>query len=74
MTPPEPDSPALNGHVTHGDSLLKKAIKVLGSRAIDGRSVLAKELKQECRDLVSEGFEPSVQLPRYRDRIPRILP
>jgi hypothetical protein len=31
--------------VTHGDTLLKKAVKELGARAIDGRTTLAKELE-----------------------------
>ena len=51
--PTEPDPSALNGNVTHGDTLLKKAVKELGTKALDGRSVLAIELKQERRELIA---------------------
>lgn len=43
---------ALNGNVTHGDTLLKKAVKELGTRALDGRTALAKELAEERRKLI----------------------
>jgi hypothetical protein len=43
----EPSQPVLNGNVTHGDTLLKKAVKELGARALDGRTTLAKELEAE---------------------------
>ncbi len=38
---------------THGLGTLKRAVKVLGSRALDGRTTLAKELAEECRELVN---------------------
>lgn len=50
---------ALNGNVTHGDTLLKKAVKELGTKALDGRSVLAIELKQERRELIEALGGPS---------------
>src|SRR5262249_48846365 len=53
MTDAESPSSALNGNVTHGDTLLKKAVKELGARAIDGRTTLAKELEAERRELVT---------------------
>lgn len=37
----------------HGLGTLKRAVKELGSRAIDGRTSLAKELADECRELVN---------------------
>jgi hypothetical protein len=52
MNDAEPPQPALNGNVTHGDTLLKKAVSKLGSRALDGRSTLAKELGEERRELI----------------------
>jgi hypothetical protein len=51
MTPTEGDESALHYKVTHGDTLLKKAVKELGARAIDGRTTLAKELEAERREL-----------------------
>ncbi|MDE3041137.1 MAG: hypothetical protein KGJ82_11270 [Nitrospirota bacterium] len=38
---------------THGLGTLKRAVKALGNRAVDGRSTLAKELARECRELVN---------------------
>ncbi|NOS83155.1 MAG: hypothetical protein HOP32_16395 [Nitrospira sp.] len=52
MTEAEPQQSVLNGNVTHGDTLLKKAVKALGSRALDGRSTLAIELKAERQELI----------------------
>ncbi|MEO7860689.1 MAG: hypothetical protein ABIU05_09620 [Nitrospirales bacterium] len=37
---------------THGLGTLKKAVLKLGSRALDGRSMLAQELKAERRELI----------------------
>lgn len=54
-TPPS----ALNGNVTHGDTLLKRAVKELGAKALDGRSTLAIELKQERRELIAALGGPS---------------
>ncbi|NOU09383.1 MAG: hypothetical protein HOO98_05105 [Nitrospira sp.] len=57
---PEESPPStLNGNVTHGDTLLKKAVKELGTKALDGRSVLAIELKQERRELIQALGGPS---------------
>lgn len=42
----------LHGNVTHGDTLLKQAVKELGARALDGRTALAKELAEERRELI----------------------
>ncbi len=42
---------SVHGNVTHGDTLLKKAISKLGAKALDGRTTLALEIKQEERDL-----------------------
>ncbi len=36
---------------THGLGVLKRAVKELGSRALDGRTTLAKELEAERREL-----------------------
>lgn len=52
MMPDELQPSALNGNVTHGDTLLKKAVKELGTKALDGRSTLAIELKEERRELI----------------------
>lgn len=41
----------LNVTVTHRDRFRKKAVKELGTKALDERSVLATELKQERREL-----------------------
>jgi len=57
--PEESPPSALNGNVTHGDTLLKKAVKELGTKALDGRSVLAIELKQERRELIEALGGPS---------------
>jgi hypothetical protein len=59
MTPAEPNQSALNGNVTHGDTLLKKAVKELGVKAIDGRTSLAIELKAERADLIAALGGPS---------------
>lgn len=59
MKPTEPPPSALNANVTHGDTLLKKAVKELGTKALDGRSVLAIELKQERRELIQALGGPS---------------
>jgi hypothetical protein len=53
MMDTEPAQPVLNGNVTHGDTLLKKAVLKLGSRALDGRSTLAIELKAERAELIA---------------------
>ena len=37
----------------HGLTTLKRAIKALGSRVLDQRTTLAKELAEECRELVN---------------------
>jgi hypothetical protein len=52
MKATEPQPSVLNGNVTHGDALLKRAVKELGARAIDGRTTLAKELEAERRELI----------------------
>jgi hypothetical protein len=52
MMDAEPQQKPFNGNVTHGDTLLKKAVSKLGSRALDGRSTLAKELGDERRELI----------------------
>jgi hypothetical protein len=52
MIDAEPSQQALNGNVTHGNALLKKAVSKLGSRALDGRSTLAIELKEERQELI----------------------
>lgn len=49
--PDESPPSALNGNVTHGDTLLKRAVSKLGSRALDGRTAIAKELEVERREL-----------------------
>jgi hypothetical protein len=59
MTDAEPSQPLLNGNVTHGDTLLKKAVTRLGSRALDGRSTLAIELKAERHELIQALGGPS---------------
>jgi hypothetical protein len=64
MKPTEPHPSALNGNVTHGDALLKKAVKELGARAIDGRTSLAKELEGERRELISALGGPSEVSPQ----------
>lgn len=53
MKPTESQQSVLNGNVTHGDTLLKKAVKELGVKAIDGRSTLAIELKEERQELIA---------------------
>jgi hypothetical protein len=53
MKPTERQPPALNGNVTHGDTLLKQAVSKLGKKALDGRTTLAKELETERRELIS---------------------
>ncbi len=53
MTPDKPQHPGLNKNVTHGDTLLKRAVLKLGTKALDGRSTLALEIKQEQRELVA---------------------
>jgi hypothetical protein len=52
MMPAKTPHTALNGNVTHGDTLLKQAVKELGARALDGRTALAKELAEERRALI----------------------
>jgi len=37
----------------HGLTALKKAVKELGTGALDGRTSIAKELAEECRELVN---------------------
>ena len=59
MKPDESQPQALNGKVTHGDTLLKKAVKELGTKALDGRSTLAIELKEERRELIQALGGPS---------------
>jgi hypothetical protein len=49
----ESDDAPLHGNVTHGGSVMKKAVKALASRAIDGRTSLAKELEAEQRELIA---------------------
>ena len=53
MTPTPEDESALHYKVTHGDTIMKKAVKALGVRAIDGRTSLAKELEAEQRELIA---------------------
>lgn len=57
--PKEPEQSGLNGNVTHGDNLLKKAVLKLGTKALDGRSTLAIELKEERRELIAALGGPS---------------
>lgn len=57
--PAESPPSALNGNVTHGDTLLKRAVKELGTKALDGRSTLAIELKAERRELIAALGGPS---------------
>jgi hypothetical protein len=64
MMPEESQQSVLNGNVTHGDTLLKKAVKELGVRAIDGRTSLAKELEAERRELISALGGPSEVSPQ----------
>ena len=48
----------------HGLTTLKRAIKALGSRVLDQRTTLAKELAEECRELVNAlGGETEVSPP-----------
>ena len=59
MKPTEPDQSPLHYKVTHGDTLLKKAVLKLGTKALDGRSALAIELKAERRELMAALGGPS---------------
>ena len=54
----------LSGHATHGNALLKKAVKELGARALDGRTALAKELAEERRELILALGGPSEVSPQ----------
>jgi len=54
MKPAEHDKSALHYKVTHGDTLLKQAVSKLGRRALDGRSALAIELKEERQELIQD--------------------
>jgi hypothetical protein len=53
MKPGKSPSAPAHGNTKHGDSILKKAISKLGSKALDGRSTLALELKEERRELIA---------------------
>ena len=59
MKPTEPPPSTLSSNVTHGDTLLKRAVKELGTKALDGRSTLAIELKAERRELIAALGGPS---------------
>lgn len=53
MTPAQPNQHDLPRNVKHGDTLLKRAVSKLGAKALDGRSVLALEIKEERRQLIA---------------------
>ncbi len=57
--PTEPQPLALNANVTHGDTLLKRAVSKLASKALDGRSALAIKLKAERADRIAALGGPS---------------
>lgn len=64
VKPTESPPSALNGHVTHGDTLLKQAVSKLGTRALDGRTTLAKELEAERQELIQALGGPSEVSPQ----------
>ncbi len=72
MTPDKSQQIALNGNVKHGDTVLKKAVKELGSRVLDGRTALAKELEAERRELIQALGGDSEVSPQERSIISMI--
>lgn len=52
MSDAEPSKKAKRSYQKHGLSTLKRAVKELGARALDGRTTLAKELDAERQDLI----------------------
>jgi hypothetical protein len=59
MNDGQDETKAVHGNTTHGIVATKKALKVLGSRAIDARTTLGKQLKAWRQELVADlgGFD-----------------
>ena len=48
------ENPILHGHTSHGLHTLRKAVRVLGSRTIDRRTVIGRALEEWRHDLLND--------------------
>ena len=62
----QPKSSSMNAYKTHGLTTLKKAVRVLGGRAIDKRTKIGRALEQCRMDLVHDlgGFDGTSTMQR----------